>query len=139
MTLAEKTRAWKLAHPERAKEIQRKAFATWYKKNRKHLSSHRKENRELLRKKALCHIYGDGADEEYDRFFKKQKGKCAICHKHQVKFKCRLAMDHDHATGRLRGLLCGRCNRGLGCFDDRAKRLLAAAAYLKKANKIDTG
>ncbi len=44
-------------------------------------------------------------------FFEKQKGCCAICKKPQSAFKNRLALDHNHKTGKLRGLLCYYCNR----------------------------
>ena len=66
-----------------------------------------------------------------------QNGKCAICgatHGHrscrgQV---CRLAIDHDHKTGEVRGLLCNNCNRGLGRFKDSVENLEAALRYLKR-------
>ena len=46
---------------------------------------------------------------EYARLLEKQKGKCAICDTYPK--KKRLAVDHDHETGQIRGLLCGTCNR----------------------------
>lgn len=58
----------------------------------------------------------------------KQKGLCAICHKKMIKVN----IDHCHATGKVRGLLCPECNRGLGLFYDDANRLISAAEYLKK-------
>lgn len=57
--------------------------------------------------------------EEYDARFISQQGCCALC---KVLYDARtwsrrLAVDHDHTTGRIRGLLCGRCNRRLGWFE----------------------
>jgi hypothetical protein len=45
---------------------------------------------------------------------------------------CRLALDHDHQTGKVRGLLCNNCNRGLGRFKDSIENLGAAIRYLKR-------
>jgi len=50
-------------------------------------------------------------EKERAKFFEKQKGCCAICGKHQSLFKRRLALDHNHKTGQLRGLLCFYCNK----------------------------
>ena len=47
---------------------------------------------------------------DYNRAFQIQGGKCALCDKHQSELKRALAVDHDHATGRFRGLLCSPCN-----------------------------
>ena len=72
-------------------------------------------------------------EETYEAIFQKQNGKCAICYCHQ-RYK-RLAVDHDHRTGMVRGLLCEQCNRGLGRFFDSALRLRNAAAYIEKAQE----
>ena len=60
-------------------------------------------------------------------------GHCAICGEfvQQQDFH----LDHDHATGVVRGVLCGPCNLGLGSFRDSRSNLLRAARYLAKANR----
>ena len=67
---------------------------------------------------------------DYDRMLLEQKYVCAICKRAQ-RFQ-RLAVDHDHKTKKVRGLLCMSCNRGLGRFFDSPIRLRAAAEYLEK-------
>jgi hypothetical protein len=75
--------------------------------------------------------------DHYQALFRAQGGKCAICgttqgHRSSRGRVCRLAVDHDHATGKVRGLLCNNCNRGLGRFKDSVKNLEAALRYLKR-------
>lgn len=78
--------------------------------------------------KSLIRKYGiDHA--EYNAMLDRQDGKCAIC-KDKCKSGKRLCVDHDHATGRVRGLLCSRCNTALGSLDDDTTRLQMAIDYL---------
>jgi hypothetical protein len=67
---------------------------------------------------------------EYNRVLRHQGGACAICKKRPATGKPRLAVDHCHTTGLLRGLLCWHCNDALAAFSDNAEWLLAAVAYL---------
>jgi hypothetical protein len=72
---------------------------------------------------------------DYEEMLNEQKGVCAICQQPEVTRapsgeKRALAVDHDHLTGRVRGLLCRSCNTGLGQFKDDEARLYAAIAYL---------
>ncbi len=72
---------------------------------------------------------------EYQELYDKQKGCCDCCGVHESKFKRSLHVDHDHVTGQVRGLLCTRCNPGLGYFGDSIEKLEMAIAYLKKFKK----
>jgi hypothetical protein len=69
----------------------------------------------------------NAATVDYDGMLARQGGVCKICHKPP---RTRLCLDHDHANGRVRGLLCHKCNTGLGMYGDDIGRLLRAAAYL---------
>lgn len=68
--------------------------------------------------------YGLSADA-YQRLVVIQQSACAIC-----KREVPLHVDHCHASEKVRGLLCGKCNRGLGMFNDSAELLAAAQNYL---------
>jgi len=73
--------------------------------------------------------------EEYDRMFQEQRGRCQIC-KNKGAGTSKyypLDIDHCHLTGKIRGLLCGLCNRGIGQLKDSPAILRAAVAYLEKA------
>lgn len=73
--------------------------------------------------------YGITTDD-YTRMFGEQDGGCAICKRPPM--DKRLAIDHCHTTGKVRGLLCGPCNVSLGAFKDDPRVLLEAAKYLLK-------
>lgn len=74
--------------------------------------------------------------EQRQELFDKQEGRCAICSRHESEFNRRLAVDHCHATGAIRGLLCSPCNRGLGLFRDNQERLIKAAQYIKTSPTV---
>lgn len=69
--------------------------------------------------------------EEYNQMFIEQNGCCAICNTHQSELEKALAVDHNHETKEIRGLLCMTCNRALGLLKDDRKLLIIAAGYLK--------
>lgn len=77
--------------------------------------------------------YGISGDE-YEALLLAQGGGCAICGKSQGTEKNRLAVDHDHVTDRVRGLLCHRCNRALGAFGDSIDGIRRVLAYLERAS-----
>ena len=83
----------------------------------------RHKNNEMQRKYGISY-------EEYSLRRNNQDGKCLICGKTEKENGIDLAVDHCHATGTVRGLLCVPCNRGLGMFKDNSDLLLKAFRYL---------
>lgn len=78
------------------------------------------------------YLYGLSPDR-YEELMLAQDGRCAICRSDAWPGKGnRPHVDHDHATGKVRGLLCASCNNGLGRFADDPERLRAAADYLER-------
>lgn len=77
------------------------------------------------RRKYLLSQYGISVDD-YNQMYEFQNGRCAICGTWYEK----LSVDHDHRTGKVRKLLCGTCNTGLGLFKDNPKILKMAATYI---------
>ncbi len=72
--------------------------------------------------------------EDFDKLLKSQDYRCAICHTDKPYGGPYLqwALDHNHKTNKVRGILCDSCNRGLGHFKDSREKLLAAEKYLAK-------
>lgn len=73
--------------------------------------------------------------ECYAKLLLQQNGVCAICKESFDKLE--VEVDHCHKTGIIRGLLCGKCNRGLGQFDDDIKKIQGAIDYLSAPRKVD--
>jgi hypothetical protein len=75
---------------------------------------------------------------DYEQLCASQGGRCAICRTDkpggtQAADRMVWSIDHDHDTGKVRGLLCSACNRGLGLFGDSAEACRRAADYLERA------
>jgi Recombination endonuclease VII len=71
--------------------------------------------------------------EDYLRMLTVQNGACAIC---KQKSHEKLCVDHCHVTGKVRGLLCRKCNSGLGFYDDDSNRLREAGTYVDAAHGL---
>lgn len=93
-------------------------------------SSGRLRCRACFRDHNLRKHYGIGLTE-YEELLSQQEGRCAICRAEFATTK-ETHVDHDHATGVVRGLLCDGCNVGIGHFKEDPASLLAAVQYLKK-------
>lgn len=82
------------------------------------------------RKRERVKVY-DLTIEEYDSMAERQNDRCAICLTDKPGGQGRWHIDHSHETGKVRGLLCTRCNSGLGYFRDNRANLERANAYLE--------
>jgi Recombination endonuclease VII len=74
--------------------------------------------------------------DQYEEMKEEQHGLCAICSAELREGKGGAALDHNHSTGGIRGILCSPCNKGLGHFRDRTELLIKASIYLNKENNI---
>ena len=124
------SRAWRAANPERVKILN----AEWRARHTPEQLSER-DSEAYRRYRRAHHIskkFGLTA-EQYEAMAIAQEGHCAICPEPDKPDK-RLAVDHDHKTGKVRALLCDRCNRGIGYFYENAELLRSAASYLDAHN-----
>jgi len=71
--------------------------------------------------------------ERYERLLWEQGYACAICGRPEADLTVRMAIDHDHDTGKVRGILCHMCNTAIGKFKDSPELLEKAAAYIRAA------
>jgi len=92
-------------------------------------SDYRGRNRDRLRSYDLQRKYGI-TSEDYNRMFAEQNGVCAICTHPEL--DRRLSVDHCHETGRVRALLCAKCNRFLGVYKDKVDLFQRVVDYLRK-------
>lgn len=106
------------------------------KTNRERLNAYRREryafSSDSNRNQSYKKRYGISL-EDYNKMLVEQNGVCAICFQ-EPKVR-RLAVDHNHNTGQVRGLLCHHCNTSLGSFNDDKSLLLSAVKYLDKWDK----
>jgi hypothetical protein len=113
------TKRWRDNHPE-----SRQYRLDWYAK-------------QTPEKKASYHLKAnfDISLDDYNEMLVSQSGVCAICKQPETKIRnglvTMLAVDHDHVTGVIRGLLCHRCNILLGHCNDNVSILASAISYLQ--------
>lgn len=139
-------RAWHLKNYAENREKLRAKAQAYYLKNREKIRTRSllwgKENREEKNRKQRERYPGvrerrlqtdfNLSTPEYEELLQEQHGVCAVCSTPPDGVRQRyLCVDHDHYSGRVRGLLCHSCNLILGHADDDPARLRAAAAYLE--------
>lgn len=151
-------RCKKCCHDKRIRQYQKNRVsaiaysAKWKKENRERINLHiaqdkinnrekyvkwRKDyyerNKIKINSRAICRYHSIDINS-YESMFEFQNSQCAICGKEETRIRrgkvMRLCVDHDHATGKIRALLCHDCNSGLGKFYDCPDLLTKAAIYL---------
>lgn len=130
--------------------------AKWRKKNKKHVAEYTKNydklnkdkrtaqkrlrrinNPDFYKAQMLKRFHGITL-LDYKKMLEEQNGLCAICGKEETRRDFRynnlidLAVDHDHKTGKVRGLLCSNCNKAIGVFQDNTELLQSAINYLNR-------
>lgn len=134
----ERMKKWRSDNVEHIKAYQKE----WRAKNAQSITEYQKRYQEEYRsrdenskkcwKRNLKRNYGL-TPNDFNAMWKQQKGKCAIC---DIELQPRgrttdsVVVDHNHATGEVRGLLCRSCNHGIGHFKDDPLILKFAAKYL---------
>lgn len=150
----ERLRRWAESHPDETKESLRVRKQRWYQKHRSehaaykrawrnrpgvkerlkaYMQEWRDKNRVRVRKQNFLSrmrlLYGI-TGEKYDALLASQGGVCGVCG--GPPGKKMYAVDHDHKTGKVRGVLCEKCNRGLGLIGDTVESAERLLAYLQK-------
>ena len=103
-------------------------------KKKFHEENKNKESFKLLQRRQDLKKYGI-SPSDYELLFEQQNGKCKICEAHQSELHLRLAVDHNHKTGKIRSLLCSSCNTALGLLKDSSVLAYSLYIYLKAYNE----
>lgn len=149
----ESTKRWALANPERIRQI-KKRYGERHRlvlaeKRRRYMRENKERQREIQRRWVAANSLKVHAIARKSRLFRRfnmtlaeyetrltaQGGRCAICGDLPIKH---LAIDHDHATGHLRELLCRQCNTMLGKSRDSVEILQRALAYVIRHRETAT-
>lgn len=129
----------------RCKKCRNKKNREYMKRNPEMRKKHNRQNRQkrkefysspegiLSSRNSHLKKYGMSHDD-YVIMLEKQNGVCCICKRHRIASnKGHMVVDHCHETGKVRGILCNWCNRGLGLFEDNIDFFKNAIIYLKES------
>lgn len=109
---------------------------SWYSKEENRLAKYKRSltwnnrNPEAYHRKRLKHYYNMTV-KQYEEMNSAQNGVCKIC-KRVCPSGRKLSVDHCHISGKIRGLLCMKCNKGLGSFEDNMENMKIAIEYLEE-------
>ncbi len=131
------TSNWRKRHPEKYRETRRK----WRAKNPEKVKAGRAAWARRYpercyagqKRRQLIKTYGLTI-QQFEALLKKQNHQCAICGATKANSRGhKLYVDHNHVTGAVRGLLCGKCNSAIGYFSECSATLIKAAEYVSDA------
>ena len=126
--------------PEEFKQARREASRRWKENHSDYDAAYYQKNKEQHQNQRLRSIYGITL-AIYERMFAAQGGKCAICNNSEVrthsktKQVMRLSVDHCHSSGKIRGLLCHRCNLFVG-FLEEGDYYIEATHYIQAYSEV---
>lgn len=120
-----------IAGVQRWREENPEKYQAWLKRNRE---ENKERRREQSRRGHLKRQYGL-TPNMFEALVSAQLGNCAICGANE---DLELHVDHDHRTKKVRGLLCGKCNKAIGLLNDDPDLLVAAKNYLERAERFFT-
>lgn len=133
-------RAWAKANPDKIRATKQR----WYQRNKHKQQAYYQANRPRIlallkeryrnrdKKDRRLRTYGI-TDKQFADLFASQGNCCALCRASTPRHKNKdWSVDHDHATGKVRGILCNPCNTGIGLLGDNSDLCSAAAAYLRR-------
>lgn len=124
--------------PSYKRQMKNPAAKRYYEKNKLEIRAKAKERyanntngiKETLTRARFKKVYGFSV-EQRELLIVQQQGKCWICQAPEIDLGRKLSIDHDHETGEVRGLLCQKCNSGIGYFNDNKVLLERALTYLR--------
>lgn len=131
--LIAKTKAWRERNPDKVRVVEQKRSSDPEKRAQRatRMRAWAKRNPDKVRNQKLKAAYGITL-EQYNELLAKQNGMCAICGSPPGDGRSKyLHVDHCHLTKKVRGLLCGNCNQGLGRFEHDVGVLSEAIRYLQ--------
>ena len=127
---------WRKKNPESGSRYGKMYYQTNKGEIRKRNMEWQKKNPDKVLDNTLKSAHGITL-QDYRKMLERQAGKCAICNNEERNGK-RLSVDHNHLTGKVRGLLCDGCNKSLGLMKDNVGAIKNAVAYLEEHSKQET-
>lgn len=125
----EQVKSWCSDNKEKCNGYRKKYIENNPEENRAAKQKWADNNRPKISNKRLKHSFGITLSD-YEAILDAQNYRCAICGTTECATGKNFAVDHNHTTGQVRGLLCKKCNTGLGLFGDSPETIEAAYGYL---------